>query len=203
MQRENFRSRLGFLLVSAGCAIGIGNVWRFPYVTGQYGGGYLRSVLSHLPCHHGHSGADDGAGRGPREPEERRSGIQDAGKAGGQQVAYPRLVLHAGLLPADDVLHHRYRLDGGLLRINSLSAAFPPAWAAKPVERRIRSKCCPPRARWRFSMVIVVVAGFIDLQLRRAEGAGAHHQGDDAGAAGADSGACRPQPDCCRARPRA
>mgnify|MGYP000795991593 FL=1 len=30
MQRENFRSRLGFLLVSAGCAIGIGNVWRFP-----------------------------------------------------------------------------------------------------------------------------------------------------------------------------
>ena len=38
MQRENFRSRLGFLLVSAGCAIGIGNVWRFPYITGQYGG---------------------------------------------------------------------------------------------------------------------------------------------------------------------
>ena len=41
MQRENFRSRLGFLLVSAGCAIGIGNVWRFPYITGQYGGGYF------------------------------------------------------------------------------------------------------------------------------------------------------------------
>ena len=38
MQRESFRSRLGFLLVSAGCAIGIGNVWRFPYITGQYGG---------------------------------------------------------------------------------------------------------------------------------------------------------------------
>ena len=32
MKRENFRSRLGFLLVSAGCAIGIGNVWRFPYI---------------------------------------------------------------------------------------------------------------------------------------------------------------------------
>ena len=41
MKRENFRSRLGFLLVSAGCAIGIGNVWRFPYVAGQYGGGYF------------------------------------------------------------------------------------------------------------------------------------------------------------------
>ncbi len=36
--RESFGSRLGFLLVSAGCAIGIGNVWRFPYITGQYGG---------------------------------------------------------------------------------------------------------------------------------------------------------------------
>lgn len=39
MKRESFKSRLGFLLVSAGCAIGIGNVWRFPYVTGQNGGG--------------------------------------------------------------------------------------------------------------------------------------------------------------------
>ena len=38
MKRENFGSRLGFLLVSAGCAIGIGNVWRFPYITGKYGG---------------------------------------------------------------------------------------------------------------------------------------------------------------------
>mgnify|MGYP002727017810 FL=1 len=38
-QRESFGSRLGFILVSAGCAIGIGNVWRFPTVTGQYGGG--------------------------------------------------------------------------------------------------------------------------------------------------------------------
>ena len=39
MQREHFQSRLGFILVSAGCAIGIGNVWKFPYVTGQSGGG--------------------------------------------------------------------------------------------------------------------------------------------------------------------
>ena len=36
--RENFGSRLGFILVSAGCAIGIGNVWKFPYVTGENGG---------------------------------------------------------------------------------------------------------------------------------------------------------------------
>ena len=36
--RERFASRLGFILISAGCAIGIGNVWRFPFITGQYGG---------------------------------------------------------------------------------------------------------------------------------------------------------------------
>lgn len=39
MNRENFKSRLGFILISAGCAIGIGNVWKFPYVAGQNGGG--------------------------------------------------------------------------------------------------------------------------------------------------------------------
>lgn len=38
MKRENFSSRLGFILVSAGCAIGIGNVWKFPYMCGEYGG---------------------------------------------------------------------------------------------------------------------------------------------------------------------
>lgn len=38
MQREKFSSRLGFLLISAGCAIGLGNVWRFPFITGKYGG---------------------------------------------------------------------------------------------------------------------------------------------------------------------
>ena len=37
-EREKFSSRLRFILISAGCAIGIGNVWRFPYITGQYGG---------------------------------------------------------------------------------------------------------------------------------------------------------------------
>ena len=45
-KRESFKSRLGFLLVSAGCAIGIGNVWKFPYVAGQNGGGVF--VLFYL-----------------------------------------------------------------------------------------------------------------------------------------------------------
>ncbi|MDL2286749.1 sodium-dependent transporter [Desulfococcaceae bacterium OttesenSCG-928-F15] len=45
-KREQLGSRIGFLLVSAGCAIGLGNVWRFPFVTGQYGGGAF--VLMYL-----------------------------------------------------------------------------------------------------------------------------------------------------------
>lgn len=46
MERESFKSRLGFLLVSAGCAVGIGNVWRFPFIVGQNGGGLF--VLLYL-----------------------------------------------------------------------------------------------------------------------------------------------------------
>ena len=49
-KRERLSSRMGFLLVSAGCAIGLGNIWRFPYITGKYGGAafviiYLISLL--------------------------------------------------------------------------------------------------------------------------------------------------------------
>ena len=39
MPREKLGSRLGFILLSAGCAIGVGNVWKFPWLVGQYGGG--------------------------------------------------------------------------------------------------------------------------------------------------------------------
>ena len=58
MKREKFGSRLGFILISAGCAIGLGNVWRFPYITGQYGGAafvliYLFFLLT-LTSDHGH-----------------------------------------------------------------------------------------------------------------------------------------------------
>ena len=48
MQREHLGSRLGFILLSAGCAIGIGNVWKFPYITGQNGGAIF--VLLYLAC---------------------------------------------------------------------------------------------------------------------------------------------------------
>ena len=48
MQREHLGSRLGFILLSAGCAIGIGNVWKFPYITGQNGGAIF--VLIYAAC---------------------------------------------------------------------------------------------------------------------------------------------------------
>ena len=96
-QRESFGSRLGFILVSAGCAIGIGNVWRFPTVTGQYGGGIfvlfylLFLVLMGLPV----LTMELAVGRAGRERGAQC--LQGTG-ARGQQVAYPRLVLHGGLL---------------------------------------------------------------------------------------------------------
>ena len=48
MEREKLSSRLGFILLSAGCAIGLGNVWRFPYIVGQYGGAAF--VLIYIAC---------------------------------------------------------------------------------------------------------------------------------------------------------
>ena len=75
MKRESFQSRLGFLLVSAGCAIGIGNVWRFPYVAGQNGGGVFVLFYLHFPGDYGRARADHGAGRGPRQPQERSAGL--------------------------------------------------------------------------------------------------------------------------------
>ena len=51
VERESFGSRLGFILVSAGCAIGIGNVWRFPYVAGENGGAvFVLFYLLFLLC---------------------------------------------------------------------------------------------------------------------------------------------------------
>ena len=48
MKREKLASRLGFIFLSAGCAIGCGNVWKFPWMCGQYGGGIF--VLIYVLC---------------------------------------------------------------------------------------------------------------------------------------------------------
>ena len=119
MQRESFKSRLGFLLVSAGCAIGIGNVWRFPYVAGENGGGLfvlfylIFLVIMGLPV----LTMEFAVGRASRKSAvlgyKALEGLSRAGKEG-REVASARLSVPAGLLHADDVLHNRIRLDAFL-----------------------------------------------------------------------------------------
>lgn len=70
-ERDGFKSRMGFLLVSAGCAIGIGNVWKFPYIAGQYGGRCFCAVLPGIFSAYGDSRHDDGAGGRTRQPPKR------------------------------------------------------------------------------------------------------------------------------------
>ena len=71
MARESFNSRLGFILVSAGCAIGIGNVWRFPFITGENRRWFLRIILFVVFGSYGTSSADYGAGGRQRQPQKR------------------------------------------------------------------------------------------------------------------------------------
>ena len=110
MNRENFQSRLGFILVSAGCAIGIGNVWRFPYVAGQNGGGvFVLFYLIFLLCM--------GVPVLTMELAVGRAGKKSAVQAykalekDGQEMAYSRLVLYDRLRAVDDVLYNRFQ-DG-------------------------------------------------------------------------------------------
>ena len=75
---------------------------------------YLCLPLPDFPGADGPAGSDHGTGRRPRRARCRPQRLQGAGTTG-QQVAHPRLVLHGGLYTADDVLHHRLRLDARLL----------------------------------------------------------------------------------------
>ena len=86
MKREKFGSRLGFILVSAGCAIGIGNVWKFPYICGAYGGAaFILIYLIFLLI----------TARNPLASDE--------------------IYWYFRLLSADDVLYHGRRMDDVLL----------------------------------------------------------------------------------------
>ena len=108
MERENLKSRLGFILLSAGCAIGIGNVWKFPYMAGQGGGGafvlfyLIFLVILGLPI----MTMEFAVGRASK-----KSPVKAYQALEGTEVAYPR-VFHAGrLLSVNDVLYYRSRLD--------------------------------------------------------------------------------------------
>ena len=113
-ERETFASRLGFVLISAGCAIGLGNVWRFPYIVGQYGGAafvliyLLFLVIMGLPI----MAMEFSVGRASRKSILASFQVLEPK---GEQVALVRLVRHGGQLPADDVLHHHRRLAAALL----------------------------------------------------------------------------------------
>lgn len=77
-KRENWGSTLGFVLAIAGSAIGLGNVWKFPYITGQNGGGAF--VLVYLFCIFFARHADHALRNGdrPQDPAESLRSIQDA-----------------------------------------------------------------------------------------------------------------------------
>lgn len=106
--------RLGFILVSAGCAIGIGNVWRFPYVAGENGGSvFVLFYLLFLLC----MGVpvltmELAVGRASRKSAV--NGYKVLEKPGSKWHIHG-LVLYAGMLPVDDVLYHSLRLDDQLL----------------------------------------------------------------------------------------
>ena len=82
MQRERLGSRLGFILLSAGCAIGVGNVWKFPLAGRQYGGGAFVCLLYYFPAHPRPSDHDDGICGWPCQPEEPGTRLSGAGKPG-------------------------------------------------------------------------------------------------------------------------
>ena len=102
-KREAFASRLGFILVSAGCAVGIGNVWKFPYICGMYGGAafivmyLIFLVLLGFPI----LVSEFAVGRGSRFGMGRAF----------EKLAQPEMDKHSGLLFADVVLYNGRRLD--------------------------------------------------------------------------------------------
>ena len=113
MEREKLKSRLGFILLSAGCAIGIGNVWKFPYIAGQGGGGafvlfyLIFLIILGLPI----MTMEFSVGRASHKSPVRA--YQALEKPGQKWHIHGYLTL-TWLLSAHDVLHHRGRLDAAL-----------------------------------------------------------------------------------------
>ena len=175
MQREKFSSRLGFILISAGCAIGLGNVWRFPYIVGKYGGAafvliYLLFLLIlGLPI----MVMEFSVGRASQASAALSF---DRAGAQGHQVALVQVRGHGRQLSADDVLHHHCRLDGGLSDQNG----------HRPVPgagRRGRGPGVPGDAEPSPAHGRIYGAGggglLPGLRQGPAKGRGENHQGDD------------------------
>ena len=114
MKRETFGSRLGFILVSAGCAVGIGNVWKFPYMCGQFGGAafiliYLVFLLiMGIPV----MVCEFGVGRASRHSV---AAAYETLEPKGTKVAYYKMDRHHWMLFSDDVLYYGWWMDAVLL----------------------------------------------------------------------------------------
>ena len=117
-EREKLGSRLGFILISAGCAIGIGNVWKFPYMAGQGGGGtfvlfYLIFLaLLGLPV----MTMEFSVGRASQKSPVKAYYALEKSRT---EMAHPWIYHSDRMLSPDDVLHHCYRLDAELLLYDS------------------------------------------------------------------------------------
>ncbi len=118
MEREKFSSRLGFILISAGCAIGLGNVWRFPYIVGAYGGAafvliYLAFLLIlGLPI----VVMEFAVGRASKRSAALSFNMLEPK---GYKMASDPLCSYGRKLHADDVLYHGSRMDDLLLHQNA------------------------------------------------------------------------------------
>ena len=175
--REHFASRLGFILISAGCAIGLGNVWRFPYIAGEYGGAAFIVHLPHLPRHLGTARHGHGVRRRPRLPA---FGIAQA-----FDILEPSrtlaLVLHGGLTSAatllHDVLHHR--LPAGCSLTWRKWPRAPSSDSIPMASLASSAPCSPTPPMMVVWMLAVVVIGFLVCTPGPAEGRRAHHESDD------------------------
>ena len=112
-EREKLKSRLGFILLSAGCAIGIGNVWKFPYTAGQGGGGAFVLFLSVVSDYSRTPDHDDGICGWACQPEKSGQSLPCTGKTR-TEMAYPRDYHIDRLLSSYDVLYNGHRLDASL-----------------------------------------------------------------------------------------
>ncbi len=108
MKREHFSSRLGFILITAACSIGLGNIWRFPYITGKYGGAsfvllyMVFLVILGLPI----VVMEFAVGRA----SQRSTALSFPAGAGGDKMALVQVRHHHRELSADDVLYRHQRL---------------------------------------------------------------------------------------------
>lgn len=125
MKREKFSSRLGFILISAGCAIGLGNVWRFPYIVGQYGGAafvliYLFFLLVlGLPI----MTMEFAVGRASQASAALSF---DRLEPKGSKWHFYKWGAMGRKLFTHDVLHNHRRMDAALLHQNGLRPVFRP-----------------------------------------------------------------------------